>query len=108
MPLKAGQNAGVSMSAPTRPRYAAGSCRLSAEHGRRARRRPYEAEQHGHRRRLPGAVRADEPGHDPGRNLEVEAVHREAVAVALGQTFGAEHRGDAHHFGGRCGRDPAW
>src|SRR5690606_8531448 len=44
-----------------------------------------------HRRRLPGAVRAEECIEDPWTDLEVEAVHGELVAVELGEVFDANH-----------------
>ena len=45
---------------------------VEAEHGRRAGRRPDEVEEQAHRRRLPGAVRAEEAEHLTAFDLEVQ------------------------------------
>ena len=89
-PVRPGQNAGVSISAPTRPRYAAGSSRLAPSTVAAAGRRAHEPEQHRHRRRLAGAVRADEARDDTGRNLDAERVDGRTAAVPLRQVVGDE------------------
>jgi hypothetical protein len=42
--------------------------------------RSHQPEQHRNRRRLTGAIRADEPGDDPGGDLEAQAVDRQSAA----------------------------
>ena len=59
--------------------------------GHVARGRRVEAEDQPHRRRLPGAVRAEEAGHDPGLDGEGELVDGALVAVVLRQAVGLDH-----------------
>src|SRR6202007_424359 len=55
-------------------------------------------------RGLPGAVGADEAGHDTARDPEVEMVDGEAVAVPLRKPRPGGHRGIGRAAGsGRCG-----
>jgi hypothetical protein len=75
------------------PRQAVGP---SLDRGR-ARRRVDEPEQDPQRRRLPGAVRPEEPGDPPCRDVEAEPVDRGRLPVALAEV------GDLDH-----GRDPRW
>ena len=52
---------------------------------------PVEAHHHPHGRRLPRAVRAEEPGHHARAHLEGEVVDRAGGAVRLGQAFRRDH-----------------
>jgi hypothetical protein len=45
-----------------------------------------QPDHHPHRRRLPGAVRADESGDPAGRDVEAHLVDGDAVAVVLGES----------------------
>ena len=56
---------------------------VRAEHGGGARRRSHQPEQHRHRGRLAGAVRADEAGNDTGRDLDAQGVDCGPAAVPL-------------------------
>ncbi len=64
---------------------------LAAGDGGGARSRGIEAEDHPHRGRLAGAVRAQEAGDDAGLDGESEVVHREGVAVGLGEVGDVDH-----------------
>src|SRR5450755_3332796 len=61
-----------------------------AEDRRLARGRPRQAEQDTQRRRLAGAVRAQEPGHGASPHLEREAVYGSDIAVALAESGDAD------------------
>ena len=78
-------------------RGAAGMEAVAVEHAadppgrvRAAGRRPGEAEQDPQRRRLAGAVRAEEAAHAALRDREREPVERRRAAVALGQVLDGE------------------
>ena len=58
---------------------------------RPAGRGPVEAQDQAHRRRLAGAVRAQEPGHDARLHREAEVIDSELVAVSLGQSLDLNH-----------------
>src|SRR5581483_4575721 len=60
--------------------------------GHIAARRPAEAEDEPHRRRLARAVRAEEAGDDPGPDGEAEVVDRPLLAVVLREPDGFDHR----------------
>ena len=62
-----------------------------AVHDHVARGRRVEAEDQPHRRRLPGAVRAEETGDDPGPDGERQVVDGPLVAVVLRQAGGFDH-----------------
>src|SRR5512133_1628905 len=99
-PGQAGPEGGRLDQRPDAPEVGGGIVEARAEHGCGAGRRGDEAEQHRHGGRLAGAVRTDEPGHDPGRNLEREAVDRRSAAVALRELIGYQRWGP---FGGGDG-----
>jgi len=48
---------------------------------------------------LAGAVRAEESEHGARRDLEIEMIERDGVAVVLGESVGLDHRRDhrRHH-----------
>src|SRR5207247_1778186 len=56
-----------------------------------ARRGPHQAEQDAQRRRLPGAVRPQEPGHGSRSNAEAEVVDSDLLAKPLGQPLDLDH-----------------
>ena len=53
---------------------------------------PIEAEDQPHRRRLAGAVRAEEAGHDAGLDGECQIVDGALIAVHLRQGGSLDHR----------------
>ena len=66
---------------------------VHAGHLDRPARRSQDARERAQRRRLPRAVGPHEPEHRAGRDGEGEAVHRDEVAVALGELRDADHAG---------------
>ena len=101
-PVRCGWKRGSSTIAPTR----ASASRRLAGFGRPSRRlaggRPRQAEQRADHRRLPGAVRPEEAKGDAGRDEQVDAVDGDALAEALGQRAGLDHR--FHHRRARSRR----
>ena len=91
MPLRPGQKAGC-FDQRADPAEVGGVLHARAEHGRGARRRAHEPEQHRHRGRLARAVRPDEACDDAGRNLEAQRVDREPATVPLGETVRGQRR----------------
>jgi hypothetical protein len=63
----------------------------TAVDGGGARRGGVEAEDHPHRGRLAGAVRAEEAGDDAGADGEAEVVDGELLAVGLGEVGDFDH-----------------
>ena len=59
--------------------------------GRPPRRRGLETHDHPHRRRLAGAVRPEETGHDAGSDLKAQIADGLGAAEALGQVFNNDH-----------------
>ena len=79
--------------APLPPRAAASAATRTA--GRSIIARPASghvlAHDHAHRRRLPRAVRPEEPGHHPRPDREAQPVHRQRGPVALGEAAHLDH-----------------
>jgi hypothetical protein len=84
------QSAGLEQRADLVQRVAMCGVRL-AVHRDVAGGRGVEPEDHSHRRRLAGAVRAEEAGDDTRLNREGQLVDRESVAVPLGQRPRLDH-----------------
>ncbi len=73
----------------------------TAGDGRAAGGGPVEGQDHPHRRRLPGAVRPQEPGYLAGPHGERESVHGAEPTVHFGQFGHFDHGSDARRAGTR-------
>ena len=91
-PVRPGCTAPASSSVPiTAPGLGSVGVR-PAVHERGARGRRHQAGDHAHRRRLAGAVRAEEAGHRAGLQRERDVVDDGPAAVLLGQSADLDHR----------------
>ena len=78
------------MTAPMR--RSDSSCPVRAEQAEVARRRPQQAEQHTHRRRLARAVGSEQPIDAAPAHLHGEVVHRDVLAKPLCQSAGLNYQ----------------